>query len=58
MVLRERLNIQHFAFISLLVIVIVVTPWEPEDGRRHRSRTRKRWRDDLKAFMMDWSERT
>lgn len=29
---------------------------EPMDGRRRRRWPRKRWRDDLEAFM-DWSER-
>ena len=35
----------------------VITQWMPEDGRRCRGRPRKRWRDDLDAFMRDWPEK-
>ena len=35
----------------------VITQWVPEDGRRCRGRPRKRWRDDLDAFMRDWPEK-
>ena len=29
----------------------------PEDDRRCRGRNRKRWRDDLDAFMRGWPEK-
>ena len=29
----------------------------PEDGRRCRGRPKRRTRDDLDAFMRDWSEK-
>jgi hypothetical protein len=34
----------------------IATNWVPCDGRRRRGRPRRRWRDDLDAFLNSWAE--
>ncbi|KAI5642043.1 hypothetical protein NE865_05735 [Phthorimaea operculella] len=33
---------------------ILATKWIPQDGRRRRGRPRRRWRDDIDAFLQNW----
>lgn len=33
----------------------IATKWMPENVKRLRSRPRRRWRDELDAFLKDWS---